>query len=297
MNSNLSLLKDHEVFTALDSTELNMLSDIIEEQLFPEGTVIFDTSTSASARYLFYIVEGRLLLKLANNEYKTLLPGQLFGEIGLLNADFRTGTVTAIQPAKLIKICGTRIFKEEFVAPKVALKIVRALSKRITNYLRTKEQISTVEIIENGETEYVEFKSTLRWNLHTNSKDKAMEKAVLKTIVAFMNSEGGTLLVGVADDGTILGLKKDQFANHDKLLLYLTSIIKDRINALHLKFLHFSIEKIGGIDILRIDCAPGSVPAYLTDGKLDHFYIRTGPSTTDMRLGEVYDYLRERFYT
>ena len=110
-----------------------------------------------------------------------------------------------------------------------------------------------------------------------------------------MNTSGGTLLVGVADDGSLLGLAHDKFANHDKLLLYLTSIIKDRIDAFHLIFLHFSIEQINGMDILRIDCAPSTQPAYVTNGKLDHFYIRTGPSTTDMRLSEVYGYLKERF--
>jgi len=49
------------------------------------------------------------------------------------------------------------------------------------------------------------------------------------------------------------------------------------------------------MDVLRIDCAPSTQPAYVSDGKLDHFYIRTGPSTTDMRLSEVYGYLKERF--
>jgi len=294
MNPNLSLIGEHEVFSELDTEELKTLSAIIHTNSFSEGTVIFDTNKTP--KYLFYIKKGRLLLKLANNEYKTLMAGHLFGEIGLLNTDFRTGLVTAIEPTEVIQICGTRLFEEEFVSPKVALKIVRALSKRITNYLRTKEQVSTKELIVLGETDHVEFKSTLRWNLHTNAKDKAIEKAILKTLAAFMNSEGGTLLVGVADDGALLGLEHDKFANHDKLLLYLTSIIKDRIDALHLKFLHFSIEQINDKDILRIDCAPGSIPAYVTDGKLDHFYIRTGPSTTDMRLGEVYEYLKERFY-
>lgn len=294
MDANISLIRKHEVFSALDSTELNTLSSIMQETTFSEGAVIFDTSITP--RFLFYIKQGQLLLKLTNNEYKTLSSGQLFGEIGLLNTNFRTGRVTALEPTKLIQICGTRLFKEEFVSPKIALKIVRVLGKRITNYLRTKEQISTKEIIEQGETDHVEFKSTLRWNLYTNAKDKAIEKAVLKTLAGFINSDGGILLVGVADDGTKLGLEKDQFSNYDKLLLYLTSIIKDRIGAVHLKFLHFSIEQIDGIDVLRIDCAPASLPAYVTDGKHDHFYIRTGPSTTDMRLSEVYDYLRERFY-
>jgi len=294
MEIDLSLIGKHEVFADLTQEELHSLLQIIEAKTYGEGTILFDTSLSP--KYLYYIKKGRLMLKLTNNEFKTLLPGQLFGEIGLLNANFRSGMVTALEPTEVIRICGTSLFKEELIQPKVALKIVRELSRRITNYLRSKEQVSTKELIAQGENDHVEFKSTLRWNLYTNAKDQAMEKAILKSIAAFLNSAGGTLIVGVADNGEILGLKKDGFANNDKMLLYLTSIIKTRIDALHLKFIYFFIEPIDGIDVLRIDCAPATVPAYVSDGKLDHLYIRTGPSTTDMRLAEVYTYLRERFY-
>ena len=55
------------------------------------------------------------------------------------------------------------------------------------------ENVSTDELIQNGETENVEFKSTLRWNIHTQKKDDAIEHASLKTIAAFLNSYGGTL--------------------------------------------------------------------------------------------------------
>jgi len=294
MNPEIAHIRKHEVFADLTEEELDAISNIIMVKTFQEGEVVFNSSRRP--RFLYYIKTGRLLLKLLNNQYKNLVPGELFGEIGLLNTNIRSGTVSALEPTEVIKICGTRLFNEEFVSPKTALKIVRVLSKRITNYLRTKEQISTEELIDQGENDHIEFKSTLRWNIHTNAKDKAIEKAFLKTIAGFMNSAGGTLLVGVADDGKILGLEQDQFANHDKLLLYLTSIVKDRINAFHLMFLHFSIEPINDIDILRIDCAPSTEPAYLTDTKVDHFYIRTGPATTDMRLSEVYDYVKERFY-
>lgn len=61
--------------------------------------------------------------------------------------------------------------------------------------------LSVEELIHRGESERLEFKSTLRWNLHTDSKDKRIEHAVLKTIAAFLNTQGGTLLIGVEDDG------------------------------------------------------------------------------------------------
>lgn len=224
-----------------------------------------------------------------------LRAGQLFGEIGVINNDFRSGRVSAAEDSKVISISGDRLFLEEHVPPAIALKVVRALTKHITNYLRSKEQVATAEIIRQGENDFVEFKSTLRWNLFSNKKDKAIEKAVLKTLVAFMNSKGGLLLIGVADDGAILGLDNDQFPNNDKILLHLTSLVKKRIGTLYLKFLHFSIERIEDKEVLRVDCQPSTLPAYLKDDQQDHFFIRTGPSTTDLRLSKVYTYIKGRF--
>jgi CRP-like cAMP-binding protein len=293
MEKLLKLIGQHEVFAALSPRELKTLAPIIHQQTYEEGAVLFDINQRAN--YLFYIESGSFILHLANNEYKTLQAGQLFGEIGIINEDFRSGTVWAAEDSTVIGINGTSLFKEEEVNPAIALKIVRALGRRIIKYLRSKEQISTQELIELGETEHVEFKSTLRWNLFTDKKDKAIEHAALKTIAAFMNAEGGTLIVGVADDGEILGLKRDQFSSHDKLLLHLTKLIKDRIGTLHIPFLNFSVENITNKNILRIDCLPATHPAYLKDGNDEHFYIRTGPATTDLKLSKVYDYIKGRF--
>ena len=66
-----------------------------------------------------------------------------------------------------------------------------------------------MRLIKRGENEKIEFKSTLRINLHTKEQDKKVENSVLKTIVAFLNSEGGTLLIGVSDCGEIIGIEKD----------------------------------------------------------------------------------------
>lgn len=63
--------------------------------------------------------------------------------------------------------------------------------------------LSLKDIIANGESSEVEFKSTLRVNLHTGSRDPRMELAVLKTIAGFLNSDGGILTIGIADDGPL----------------------------------------------------------------------------------------------
>ena len=59
-----------------------------------------------------------------------------------------------------------------------------------------------------GESRVVKFKSTGRKNLRTGDKDAAMELAVLKSLAGFMNTDGGTLLVGVADDGSPPGSRR-----------------------------------------------------------------------------------------
>jgi len=293
MNDMLALISQHEVFEVLSEEELASLEQVVHRREIEKGEELF--SFDKAPEFLFYIESGSFSLHLASNEFKILRPGQLFGEIGIINNDFRSGTVTAIEFSVVIAICGSRLFNEKYVSSTIALKIIRALSKRITNYLRSKEQISTKEIIEEGENGYVEFKSTLRLNLYTGKKDKAIENASLKTLAAFMNAEGGILLIGVKDDGTILGLEQDGFANHDRLLLHLTSLVKARIGSLYLKFLHFSIEKIEDKKVLRINCTPSTIPVYLNDGNLEHFYTRTGPATTDLRLSKIYEYIKERF--
>jgi len=293
MNKMLKLLTNNPVFRDLSEDELQFLSSIISRKTFNEGEIVFDVNKKPE--HLFYIESGCFMLGLSNNEYKVLKPGQLIGELGVINSDYRSGIVYASELSTVICICGIRLFKEEFIPPIVTLKIVRALSKQITGYLRSREQISTMEIIQNGENDSVEFKSTLRWNLFTKKNDKAIEKAVLKTLAAFMNSNGGVLIVGVADDGNILGLENDQFGDSDKLLRHLTNIIKERIGPLYLKYLYFSIEEIQEREILRIDCVPASIPAYFKDANLDHLFIRSGPSTTDLRLSKVYNYIIERF--
>ena len=56
-----------------------------------------------------------------------------------------------------------------------------------------RDEFDLSKVVMNGESEAVEFKSTLRTNLHTGNKDPRMELAVLKTLAGFLNTNGGTL--------------------------------------------------------------------------------------------------------
>lgn len=290
----LAIIQNHEIFYRLSKADIESLLAIIEYRSYAAGDIVFDTNTQPS--YLFLVEEGIFHLRLPDNTIKEIKVGEFFGEIGFINEDFRSGAVVAKKDAIVSCMSRDKLFDKQYVRPEVALLIMQVLAKRITTYLRSKEQISTQEIIRQGESDNVEFKSTLRWNLFINKKDKNIEHAALKTIAAFLNSRGGILLIGVDDSGKILGLETDQFANHDKLLLHLNKLISDRIGTLFTQNIHASVEKVDGTDLLRIDCQPSTKPAYLKDGQQEYFYIRTGPSTTALALSKVYSYIQERFY-
>jgi hypothetical protein len=64
-------------------------------------------------------------------------------------------------------------------------------------------------LIGRGESANLEFKSSFRWDLRENKLNRALEAVVLKTLAGYMNGNGGTLLIGVADDGSVTGLEHD----------------------------------------------------------------------------------------
>lgn len=150
-------------------------------------------------------------------------------------------------------------------------------------------------IIESGESAAAEFKSTLRVNLHTGKPDKRMELAVLKTIAGFLNTNGGTLIIGVADDGTPVGIEIDQFPNEDKMSLHLINIVKARIGVSALSEVHLHFEDYRGNRVLVVRCKRSASPVFVVDDNQDRFYVRTGPSTSELRASQHREFIQRRF--
>lgn len=154
---------------------------------------------------------------------------------------------------------------------------------------------SVAELIAGGETGAVEFKSTLRINLHTGQPDEKMHLSALKTIAGFLNAKGGTLLIGVADDGEVLGIGADGFPNEDKMGLHLVNLIKDRIGEVFLPYVHPHFEDQEDERVLMVRCEPGPKAAFLKDGKEQRFFVRGGNATTDLSGAVTTDYINHRF--
>lgn len=151
------------------------------------------------------------------------------------------------------------------------------------------------EAIQDGEGEYQEFKSTLRRNLHTGQNDPKMELAVLRTIAGFINARGGKLYVGIADDGAAIGLEEDGFPNEDKLLLHLTNLINTRLGQAHNFYIEFNIEDYLDKRALVVSCQPSKSALWLKDGNDQRFFVRTGPSTSELKGPAAQAYIEKRF--
>jgi hypothetical protein len=159
----------------------------------------------------------------------------------------------------------------------------------------TTAEFDLSQVVINGESEAVEFKSTLRTNLHTGSKDPRMELAVLKTLAGFLNTNGGMLVVGVSDDGSPVGIHADEFENEDKMALHLVDIVKARMGIQAITSLHLRFDDHDDCRVMVVKCRKAPMPVFLKDGETERFYIRTGPSTTELRASQTQDYIKLRF--
>jgi hypothetical protein len=151
-------------------------------------------------------------------------------------------------------------------------------------------------IISSGEGVDLEFKATLRWDLKANKMNQAVEHSVLKTISAFLNTQGGTLLIGVRDDGSIEGIASDRFHNEDKFLLHLWTLIRTCFGRDISPFVRTALEEVDGKIICGVQCNKSSRPVFLRQsGFEEEFYIRIGPSSAALNVSEALKYIRDHF--
>jgi len=149
-------------------------------------------------------------------------------------------------------------------------------------------------IISAGENDRTEFKSTLRWSLKENKINHAVEIAWLKTVAAFLNSDGGRLVVGVDDKGVPLGIQPDGFENEDKYLLHVNNLLQQYIGVEHAANVRFNLYPAGDHKVLLIECSHASKPVFVTDAGQESFYVRAGPGTRKLSMSEMLAYLVER---
>ena len=187
------------------------------------------------------------------------------------------------------------------------------LAKQLTEFLKnitvtsvTKDPLSIEDLISEGESDSLEFKSSLRWDLKLGVLNKRLEEVVIKTVAAFGNSTGGSLLIGVEDDGNIIGLDNDYLAlgnvDSDKFQLHLINLFNHQFGEafvtgrLSIKFYQIDGKEICGIDVLPA-IEPLVIKVTDKNGQVsEKLYARSGNSSQEISLTEISNYLKDRFH-
>lgn len=182
----------------------------------------------------------------------------------------------------------------------MAQAMVRKYSRQLRdlpklNIDRADPDADLYRLLARGEGTHLEFKSTLRTNLRTGKPGKEIELAWLKGVAAFLNTEGGILLLGVADDGTLVGLGADGFDSEDKCRLHLRHLLNHHLGPEHARLVRLALYTLEGQQVGALECERAETPTFLRNGATESFLIRSGPSNLELSVSQALQYVRGRF--
>lgn len=153
-------------------------------------------------------------------------------------------------------------------------------------------------LLATGEGEHLEFKACARWDRQLGRVNRALEEAVARAIAGFLNHEGGTLLIGVSDTGTIAGVHADlqtlKRRDRDGFEQFLMGLVQSKLGGHVCAQVHVEFVAAGGLDVCRITVEPSATPVYYQDGSVARYYLRTGNGTRELDVREALVYVGRR---
>lgn len=186
---------------------------------------------------------------------------------------------------------------EDFLKARREL-LARKLNEYMAALIAEPEEVRhrpIAELVKLGESAVLEFKSTLQWDVVQKQANKGLRKSCLKTIAAFMNTDGGTLLIGVEDDGNIFGLDNDLAllgGSRDKFEQTLVNIISDEMGPALSHYYRIRFETVEDklVCVVEVDAVGDAV--FVKGEKGKEFFVRVGNTTKSLDPADTHDYLR-----
>ena len=154
-------------------------------------------------------------------------------------------------------------------------------------------------LIAGGENQYVEFKSSLMWDYYRQMANKELYVPVMKGLVGFMNTNGGAMLIGVGDEGEILGLQPDlktlRKKNVDGFENVFNSAFNQMVGVEYRQYLEVTFPELEGETICAVLVQPSDHPAYLMHKGTEKFYIRAGNASQPLTVSKAARYIQTQF--
>jgi Putative DNA-binding domain len=155
------------------------------------------------------------------------------------------------------------------------------------------------ELLVRGEGPTIEYKSSLRWDYNEARVNKDLPKVIAKTLAAFLNSQGGTLLIGVNDGGELLGLEADISTLGKKSLdgfeLAFRSVLASYLGEEVDSYVRLIFLLMDGNHVAVAECDAHPSPVYLRDGNRRELCIRSGNLTRSLDVAAAIAYVENHW--
>ncbi|HEY9294666.1 MAG TPA: DUF262 domain-containing protein [Microlunatus sp.] len=188
----------------------------------------------------------------------------------------------------------------EFLEKRRAL-IANVIHEGFKTLLETPQPTRAVtlsDLLDAGESQSLEYKSTARWNIRAGQADKKMEQVIVKTVCGLLNGDGGTLLIGVDDQGNVLGLDYDyrtlgSKGNRDGYELFLRQVLDASLSINTAGIVNIRFDEEGGHDVCVVSVAASGRPVFartVAGSNLSDFWVRIGNATKQLHGDEMIEY-------
>ena len=245
--------------------------------------------TSVGQHAISVLVQGTVVKRLSKADLQECM-------IALPSLDNQREIVCTHQKLAALKDAISNIDRELSLNPTGQTEFRKKVDSLLTVLGALSDADYVRSIIRQGESKTVEFKETYSLDVRKGTKEQYIETSALKTLVAFFNSDGGILLIGVNDTEKIVGvnveLKKFHKDTLDNFLKHFKNSLKSRIGEAFYPFLNYRILDVESSKVLVVECEPSKSPCFL-DG--NEFYVRTNPATDKLEGPKFLEYVKHRF--
>lgn len=232
------------------------------------------------------------VINLANRGYGILLPLMLM--IGRCSV---TEFASGVQAAHGVH---SAIFEPDWAQDKEARGHIEATARVVNEYLdHCVSDADIISLIHRGETDRCEFKSLLRGTTPEAREKHFLEHECLLTITAFLNTDGGVLIIGLKDDGEIIGIDADGFPNHDKFEIHFWNIFNSAVGTNFAQYVNPRLAHIKGKYVFVLNCLKSPSAVYLQYRAFSkeevEFYVRAGNSSIKLTVKQAVEYISSHF--
>lgn len=160
----------------------------------------------------------------------------------------------------------------------------------------TQDELNVEELLAQGRNDCVEFKASIRWDHEKNAVSRRVEEAPAIAIAGMLNSMGGTLLIGVDDTGTVLGIESDvrtlRRKTSDGFQLLLTDIARRYLGMEYMAYIRIDFAFMDQKQVCIVSINKSPTPVFFAHGDFHTFWTRAGISTRSLKVKEALNYIQ-----